>query len=141
MIESQRHSYHLVDPSPLTILGSLGALATTIGGVMYMHSFQGGTIFSIICGIRQYLGHLTKEHHVGFEAAAWNLIQDYLDKDLFRIADRPMGIEISSFEGAIEINMISANLRKLSDPQKELEAAEHIPSYKSQAHKAWQVIL
>nr|GLL21610.1 Cytochrome c oxidase subunit 3 [Ipomoea trifida] len=31
----------------------------------------GGTLFSIICGIRQYLGHLTKEHHVGFEAAAW----------------------------------------------------------------------
>nr|GEV62526.1 cytochrome c oxidase subunit 3, mitochondrial [Tanacetum cinerariifolium] len=30
-----------------------------------------GTLFSIICGIRQYLGHLTKEHHVGFEAAAW----------------------------------------------------------------------
>ncbi|GJU02802.1 cytochrome c oxidase subunit 3 [Tanacetum coccineum] len=31
----------------------------------------GGTLFSIICGIRQYLGHLTKEHHIGFEAAAW----------------------------------------------------------------------
>ncbi|KAI3664776.1 hypothetical protein L1987_89441 [Smallanthus sonchifolius] len=30
----------------------------------------GGTLFSIVCGIRQYLGHLTKEHHVGFEAAA-----------------------------------------------------------------------
>ncbi|KAG7020921.1 Cytochrome c oxidase subunit 3, partial [Cucurbita argyrosperma subsp. argyrosperma] len=29
------------------------------------------TLFLIICGIRQYLGHLTKEHHVGFEAAAW----------------------------------------------------------------------
>ncbi|KAG5595195.1 hypothetical protein H5410_036427 [Solanum commersonii] len=42
MIESQRHSYHLVDPSPWPILGSLGALATTVGGVMYMHSFQGG---------------------------------------------------------------------------------------------------
>ncbi|KAG8363188.1 hypothetical protein BUALT_BualtMtG0007300 (mitochondrion) [Buddleja alternifolia] len=42
MIESQRHSYHLVDPSPWPISGSLGALATTVGGVMYMHSFQGG---------------------------------------------------------------------------------------------------
>ena len=30
-----------------------------------------GTISPIIRGIRQYLGHLTKEHHVGFEAAAW----------------------------------------------------------------------
>ena len=42
MIESQRHSYHLVDPSPWPISGSLGALATTVGGVMYMHPFQGG---------------------------------------------------------------------------------------------------
>lgn len=42
MIESQRHSYHLVDPSPWPISGSLGALTTTVGGVMYMHSFQGG---------------------------------------------------------------------------------------------------
>ncbi|PHT45011.1 Serine/threonine-protein kinase 38-like [Capsicum baccatum] len=32
MIESQRHSYHLVDPSPWPISGSLGALATTVGG-------------------------------------------------------------------------------------------------------------
>ncbi|KAL0305298.1 UNVERIFIED_CONTAM: putative ATP synthase protein YMF19 [Sesamum calycinum] len=48
------------DPSPWPISGSLGALATTVGG----------TLFLIICGIRQYLGHLTKEHHVGFEAAA-----------------------------------------------------------------------
>ncbi|CAN4097759.1 unnamed protein product [Withania somnifera] len=162
MIESRTHSYHLVDPSPWPISGSLGALATIIGGVMYMHSFQGGatllvgpsyfsyitclyggvmlcsfcsfrasshsslaptvkiggicppkgiavldpweisflntliplssdiygstfflatgfhgfhviigTIFSIICGIRQYLGHTTKEYHVGFEVAAW----------------------------------------------------------------------
>jgi hypothetical protein len=29
-----------------------------------------GTISPIICGIGQYLGHLTKEHHVGFEAAS-----------------------------------------------------------------------
>uniref|UniRef100_A0ACD5WYK4 Uncharacterized protein n=1 Tax=Avena sativa TaxID=4498 RepID=A0ACD5WYK4_AVESA len=30
-----------------------------------------GTLFLIVCGIRQYLGHLTKKHHVGFEAVAW----------------------------------------------------------------------
>ncbi|KAL1299026.1 hypothetical protein AAHE18_18G077400 [Arachis hypogaea] len=49
MIESwPRHSYHLVDPSPWPISGSLGALATTVGGVMYMHSFQGGaTLLSL----------------------------------------------------------------------------------------------
>lgn len=60
-----------------------------------------------------------------------NLIQDYLDKGLFRIADRPMGIETSPFAGAVEINMMSADLRKLSDPQKQLEAAEHIPQESS----------
>ncbi|XVF03979.1 hypothetical protein REPUB_Repub05bG0040800 [Reevesia pubescens] len=42
MIESQRHFYHLVDPSPWPISGSLRALASTVGGVMHMHSFQGG---------------------------------------------------------------------------------------------------
>nr|GEZ24231.1 cytochrome c oxidase subunit 3, mitochondrial [Tanacetum cinerariifolium] len=157
----KRHSYHLVDPSPWPISGSLGALATTVGEIggiwppkgiavldhreipflntliplssraavtwdhhailagkekravyalaatvslaLVFTAFQGmkyyqapstisdsiygstfflatgfhgfhviiGTIFLIICGIRQYLGHLTKEHHVGFEAAAW----------------------------------------------------------------------
>ncbi|KAL2892034.1 Cytochrome c oxidase subunit 3 [Bienertia sinuspersici] len=33
MIESQRHSFHLVDPSPWPISGSLGALATTVGEI------------------------------------------------------------------------------------------------------------
>ncbi|KAH7287425.1 hypothetical protein KP509_32G055800 [Ceratopteris richardii] len=36
-----QHPYHLVDPSPWPLLGSLGALASTIGAVMYMHSFTG----------------------------------------------------------------------------------------------------
>lgn len=42
-----------------------------------------------------------------------------------------MGIETSPFAGAVEINMMSADLRKLSDPQKQLEAAEHIPQESS----------
>eukprot|EP01018_Ginkgo_biloba_P040838 Gb_08899 [translate_table: standard] len=42
MVSSQRHSYHSVDPSPWPIPGPLGALATTVGGVMYMNSFTGG---------------------------------------------------------------------------------------------------
>ncbi|OIT35640.1 hypothetical protein A4A49_57721, partial [Nicotiana attenuata] len=46
-------------------------------------------------------------------------------------ADRPMGIETSPFAGAVEINMMSADLRKLSDPQKELAAPEHIPQESS----------
>ncbi|KAF5772553.1 putative cytochrome-c oxidase [Helianthus annuus] len=27
--------------------------------------------FLDICGVRQYIGHLTKEHHIGFEANEW----------------------------------------------------------------------
>uniref|UniRef100_A0A3Q7FGP0 Cytochrome c oxidase subunit 3 n=1 Tax=Solanum lycopersicum TaxID=4081 RepID=A0A3Q7FGP0_SOLLC len=48
MIESRRHSYHLVDQSPWPILGSLTALATTVGGVMYLHSFQGEATLLIL---------------------------------------------------------------------------------------------
>jgi cytochrome c oxidase subunit 3 len=36
------HSYHLVDPSPWPLLGSLGGLSITTGGVLYMHKFEGG---------------------------------------------------------------------------------------------------
>nr|GME12113.1 cytochrome C oxidase subunit 3 [Ipomoea batatas] len=50
-----------------SIYGSTFFLATGFHGFHVII----GTLFSIICGIRQYLGHLTKEHHVGFEAAAW----------------------------------------------------------------------
>lgn len=45
---SQKHPYHLVDPSPWPLVASIGALATTLGGVMYMHSFSGGgTLLSL----------------------------------------------------------------------------------------------
>ena len=44
----QKHPFHLVDPSPWPIFGSLGALASTVGGVMYMHSFVGG---SLLCSL------------------------------------------------------------------------------------------
>ena len=48
MKSSQKHPFHLVDPSPWPIFGSLGALASTIGGVMYMHSFVGG---GLLCSL------------------------------------------------------------------------------------------
>ncbi|CAN0859710.1 Cytochrome c oxidase subunit 3 [Linum grandiflorum] len=50
-----------------SIYGSTFFLATGFHGFHVIIS----TFFLIICAIRQYLGHLTKEHHVGFEAAAW----------------------------------------------------------------------
>ena len=39
----QKHPFHLVDPSPWPIFSALGALTTTTGGVMSMHSYAGGT--------------------------------------------------------------------------------------------------
>ncbi|WMV46541.1 hypothetical protein MTR67_039926 [Solanum verrucosum] len=41
--------------------------------------------------------------------------------------------DITVYGSSREINMMSADLRKLYDPQKKLEVAEHIPSHKSQA--------
>ncbi|GMJ09427.1 hypothetical protein HRI_004611900 [Hibiscus trionum] len=49
MIESQRHSYHLVDPSPWPISGSLGALATKRRGPLFILStkivYSGWSVF------------------------------------------------------------------------------------------------
>nr|YP_003412086.1 cytochrome c oxidase subunit 3 [Phaeoceros laevis]ACT75294.1 cytochrome c oxidase subunit 3 [Phaeoceros laevis] len=55
MSVSQKHLYHLVDPSPRLILVLLGALASTVGGVMYMYSFTGGgTLLSLGLGMILY---------------------------------------------------------------------------------------
>jgi cytochrome c oxidase subunit 3 len=37
-----RHPFHLVDPSPWPLVASSGALAATVGGVMWFHSYSGG---------------------------------------------------------------------------------------------------
>jgi cytochrome c oxidase subunit 3 len=42
-----RHPYHLVDPSPWPLFASMSAFLTTVGGVMYMHSYEGG--FFLLC--------------------------------------------------------------------------------------------
>ncbi len=48
MAAVQKHPFHLVDPSPWPIFAALGALTTTTGGVMTMHSYEGGsTMFYI----------------------------------------------------------------------------------------------
>ncbi len=38
------HDYHIIDPSPWPILGSLGALIMAIGGVAYMQYLKGGAL-------------------------------------------------------------------------------------------------
>jgi cytochrome c oxidase subunit 3 len=39
-----KHPYHLVDPSPWPIIGSIAALALTVGTVLFMHGEPGGMI-------------------------------------------------------------------------------------------------
>jgi cytochrome c oxidase subunit 3 len=46
---SQRHGFHLVDPSPCPFLSSIAALATTTGGVMYFHGYSG--LFFLLLGL------------------------------------------------------------------------------------------
>ena len=49
---SQRHSYHLVDPSIMPFLTSVSCLSLTIGGVLYFHGHIFGMqtlIFGLFC--------------------------------------------------------------------------------------------
>jgi len=39
---SQRHPFHLVDPSPWPFMAGFSGFGLTLGGVLYMHSFSGG---------------------------------------------------------------------------------------------------
>src|SRR5690606_7808965 len=46
------HPYHLVDPSPWPIIGSISALVLVIGGLMYMHDAPGGPwvlLLGVLC--------------------------------------------------------------------------------------------
>lgn len=42
MLSTKRHSFHLVDSSPWPLLGSISALAVTLGAVLYFHGFYIG---------------------------------------------------------------------------------------------------
>ena len=39
---NQKHSFHLVDPSPWPIIAAFSALMLTFGGVLYLHGYAGG---------------------------------------------------------------------------------------------------
>jgi hypothetical protein len=39
---TQRHAFHLVDPSAMPLLTSVSALTVTIGSVLYFHGYIGG---------------------------------------------------------------------------------------------------
>lgn len=42
---TQKHPFHLVDPSPWPLMRATAAFTTTTGGVMYMHGYSGGGMF------------------------------------------------------------------------------------------------
>ena len=41
----RKHPYHLVDPSPWPLFASFSAFMTTVGGVMYMHSYRAEDLY------------------------------------------------------------------------------------------------
>lgn len=45
---SQRHPFHLVDPSPWPFVASLSAFSCAIGGVLYIHAYQQGFVTLIV---------------------------------------------------------------------------------------------
>jgi len=48
---TQRHAYHLVDPSILPFLTSISALSLTLGSVLFFHGYSGGfesTVFGLL---------------------------------------------------------------------------------------------
>ena len=50
---TQRHAFHLVDPSVLPFITSISALSLTLGNVLYFHGYNGGlesTLFGL-CGV------------------------------------------------------------------------------------------
>jgi cytochrome c oxidase subunit 3 len=44
----ENHPFHMVTPSPWPLIASIGALALTVGGVMYMHSYALGSLLLLI---------------------------------------------------------------------------------------------
>lgn len=63
VLEYIESPFHISD----SVYGSTFFLATGFHGF----HVQIGTIFLIVCTIRLYKGHFTRQHHFGFEAAAW----------------------------------------------------------------------
>ncbi|MEL7028557.1 MAG: cytochrome c oxidase subunit 3, partial [Pseudomonadota bacterium] len=50
-----KHDYHLVNPSPWPLVGSIAAFVMAVGGVIWMRSGQGG-LFGLSGGAVFYIG-------------------------------------------------------------------------------------
>lgn len=63
----KRHSFHLVDPSPWPLVGSLALFTTTSGGVLYFHGFLYGVelflsgLLGIICVMALWFRDVVRE--------------------------------------------------------------------------------
>ncbi|MEM8749343.1 MAG: cytochrome c oxidase subunit 3 [Pseudomonadota bacterium] len=44
---SKNHDYHIIDPSPWPLIGSVGALVMAIGGIVWMRGLQGSSVFGM----------------------------------------------------------------------------------------------
>jgi len=68
---ANKHSFHLVDPSPWPLFSAFSALMVTFGGVLYMHGYLGGSfllkfgfgmiIFMMYCWWRDIVREATFE--------------------------------------------------------------------------------
>lgn len=45
---TQKHPFHLVDPSPWPFFASLSAFSTAVGAVMYFHGYIGGELLGLL---------------------------------------------------------------------------------------------
>jgi cytochrome c oxidase subunit 3 len=63
ILEYVESPFHISD----SVYGSTFFMATGFHGL----HVQIGTLFLFICAIRLHKGHFTRQHHFGFEAAAW----------------------------------------------------------------------
>lgn len=45
---TQKHPFHLVDPSPWPFFASLSAFSTAVGAVMYFHGYIGGELLALL---------------------------------------------------------------------------------------------
>ncbi len=73
MAGNKSHTYHILDPDPWPIIGSLSALTTTTGAVMSMHPdvFSFGTpvliagVIGLVFTFFSWFGNIIREAHAG----------------------------------------------------------------------------
>jgi hypothetical protein len=47
-LDKKRHLFHLVDPSPWPLFGSLGAFFVTVNAVLFFHEFDSVIYYYIV---------------------------------------------------------------------------------------------